>query len=270
MTFRNKLAVHVAPLLLRFALAAVFIFYGWGKMFHTTQFEGANAATLANLGLITVPAEATPEVLEEETPAFEEAPDPAPEEEPDAAPTEDDASGENGPPAENGDGEGEDAPAAAARHGGLVILPVQNGAAAQPRYTAADFPEPVEGSRRLSLVLAMEATSRGGYWPGFLSSPTAYGMLAWIVTIIEFVGGWLVLLGFLTRFWALGFAGAMLGAAWMTQFVPVLVGARPDLWGFLPDPMMDRSASSTSRSNALRFPAPLRANSRKSASPSNR
>jgi uncharacterized membrane protein YphA (DoxX/SURF4 family) len=242
MTLRHKLGLNLAPLFLRFALGAVFVYYGWGKMFETTEFSGQAAATLANLELIDAPAppgvNGMPDVEAPTTPP--DAPDPTAEGSDDVtdppAETPDDATPA---PAPEGDGEGDgeatgDEQAAAWRP---VIITAQ--AELQPAYTALDFTEPVTGSRRLNLVLAMEAASINGYWPGFLSSSTAYSLLAWGATITEFVGGWLILLGFLTRFWALGFAGTMLVAMWLTQFFPVLVGNVDAMWGFLPDPKMD-------------------------------
>ncbi|MEO1129363.1 MAG: DoxX family membrane protein [Planctomycetota bacterium] len=225
MTLRHKLGLNLAPLFLRFALGAVFVYYGWGKMFETTEFSGQAAATLANLELIDAPAppgiNGMPDVEAPTTPpetpdeALDEVPEPPSETPDDAAP------------------EGDDQ-AAAWRP---AIITAQ--AELQPAYTALDFTEPVTGSRRLNLVLAMEAASINGYWPGFLSSSTAYSLLAWGATITEFVGGWLILLGFLTRFWALGFTGTMAVAMWLTQFFPVLVGNVDAMWGFLPDPKMD-------------------------------
>lgn len=202
------LALHVSPLFLRLALGLVFLYAGWGKLLETMPVEGETAARLANAGFVKMPPRVTP--------------------------------------AQPGGVPGESAPAGNGQNGsadaggmGFVVIPARQGGGAGS-FTAADFPEPVEVSRRMNLVLSMLAAEERGHWPGFLASPTMLNVQSWAITIIEFVGGCLVLLGLLTRLWALGFAGAMVGALWLTQIGPAMAATEPAFLGFLPPlPMAD-------------------------------
>lgn len=211
----RALALHVTPLFLRLALGLVFLYAGWGKLLETMPVSGADAAMLANAGLMSPAARVAPSTPSQSTPP---------------------ANGGNGQREGGGaDGDGEET---AGVFGGVRLIAVQGSAAVQ--YTAEDFSEPVEVSRRMNLVLSMLSAEERGQWPTFLSSGTMLSVQAWGVTIIEFVGGCLVLLGLLTRFWALGFAGAMAGALWLTQIGPAMAGSEPAFLGFLPPiPMED-------------------------------
>jgi putative oxidoreductase len=60
----------------------------------------------------------------------------------------------------------------------------------------------------------------GDAWAPFFKSldipaPT---FMAWVVAIIEVIGGICVLAGLLTRVWALLFAGVMVGAIWLVSY----------------------------------------------------
>lgn len=57
--------------------------------------------------------------------------------------------------------------------------------------------------------------------------------LAWAATITEIVAGVFLLIGFITRFSALGVGGVMLGAIWMTELGPA-IQAGATMLGFLP------------------------------------
>lgn len=206
------LALHVAPLFLRLSLGLVFLYAGWGKLLEQMPVQGEDAARLANAGLISVTQPGTGTTgsggaTEQEV---------------------DDAEGDEATDPDE---------TASVESGFRVVTVQQQGGGAQ--YTAADFAEPVDVSRRMNLVLSMMAANERGHWPDVLSSPTMLNMQSWVVTIVEFVGGCLVLLGLLTRLWALGFAGAMAGALWLTQMSPAIIGSEPAFLGFLPSIPMD-------------------------------
>lgn len=219
MRFRDRLTFDVAPLFLRLALGVVFIWAGSGKVFFTSQVSGEPAAALANLGIIDPPAGA-----QSDSPGEGGA-----------------AAGAEAPPAQP-----VDAPDAT---GGVTFtLPRSQGSARAPlpTYTPADFPEPIEVSRRhtsISLLIYQRASAGEGggqLWPSGLASPGVVRTLAWVEPLTELVGGFLVLMGFLTRLWALGLAMAMAGALLLTTVGPAAVGDGAFL-GFLPQPRMSES-----------------------------
>ena len=223
MSFRDRVGLNIAPLFLRVALGASFIYAGWGKLLEDMPVRGEAAATLANLGFIDPPvpggaAPGEPAQLPEDPPETPDTPDPA---------------------------DGVDAPAeeppAEAMAGGVRLLTAQ---ASDPAFTAADFAEPVEVKRRLGLVLLLNGAAQNGDWPAPLASPFMLNALSWTATLSEFLGGWLILLGFLTRVWALGFVNAMLVALWLTQIAPA-VGAPNAFLGFLPEMKMGDPAEWT-------------------------
>jgi uncharacterized membrane protein YphA (DoxX/SURF4 family) len=59
-------------------------------------------------------------------------------------------------------------------------------------------------------------------------------VLAWLVAITEIVGGGMLLVGFMSRLWALGLVGVMIGAIWLTAIGPAMQAGTAYL-GFLPD-----------------------------------
>ncbi|MBL0926604.1 MAG: DoxX family protein [Phycisphaerales bacterium] len=79
------------------------------------------------------------------------------------------------------------------------------------------------------------------YWPGFAASGRVMEGLAWGAAITEFIGGALILLGFLTRVWGLALAGTMGVAIWLTQIGPNL-GNPANFLMVLPDPKMSDAA----------------------------
>lgn len=261
MTFGQRLALNLSPLLLRLGLAFVFIYAGAGKLFYNDMpVTGPQAAWLANNGFIDEsklpvtappPVSPTPTTPETRPPAQRPPAQPPPAESEDEAPeaTPDEPTPEPDehatPPVEpKGDPEG-GAPATS-RHdasAGFALVLAQNEIEdaidethAEPagRFSAADFAEPIPVSRRLGLVLMMHNAAAEADWPSQLASPAMLGILSWMAVLTEFVGGWLVLLGFLTRFWALGLAGVMVVAMWLTQIAPSI--GNPDAFlGFLPE-----------------------------------
>lgn len=180
MGLKERIGLNFPPILLRLMLATIFIWAGLGKVLATMQFDGAEAATLANLGVITP-----------ETPGDSSAPAPG------------------------------------------------------RTYAAADFPDPVDVLRLHGLTLriydaanppAVTADGDGAsraYWPAPLGERPWPTSLAWAVAFTELIGGFCLLLGLLTRFWAFGVAGVMLGAIWLTQLGPAIQTGETVL-GFLP------------------------------------
>jgi uncharacterized membrane protein YphA (DoxX/SURF4 family) len=252
MTFGQRFALNVAPLLLRLGLAFTFIYYGAGKLFYADMpVQGEDAAYLANAGLIKAPPRPTYPAPEEKTaPASDSAKDtgkavfldrpaltgaviipaqntekPAGEKPSADKPAEKPA--ETTPKAE---------PPPATPAAEKPQAPAEKKAEAAPpapRYSASDFTEPIKVRRLMGLVVGMHHASEEGHWPKQLSSPTALRVLAWVASLTEFLGGWLILLGFLTRIWALGFVATMCVAMWLTQIAPN-IGVDHALLGFLP------------------------------------
>lgn len=116
-----------------------------------------------------------------------------------------------------------------------------------PRYRAEEFPGSTAVSRRhlISLVLYKASRPDGQgrrLWPGGLASPLMIRSLAWIAVLTEFVGGFLVLVGFLTRLSALGLAVTMVVAMLLTTIGPAVLSGDGFL-GFLPQPRMRDSAA---------------------------
>jgi uncharacterized membrane protein YphA (DoxX/SURF4 family) len=212
----------------------VFIHAGAGKLFYTMPLSGPPAAKLVGFGLAepqspggggegvidpgdtgTGTSTDVPGPTEPVPPADDIAPPTGP---------------ENLPPPENlahpDPGDGGQKPDV------TVVLPANQDA--DPALIG-EF----EVSRRLGLVLAMDGASRRGQWPPALSTPEALNALAWAAALTEFIGGWLVLIGLMTRIWALGLAGTMAVALWLTQVGPSLSLDSGAFLGFLPPMEMD-------------------------------
>ena len=218
MRFRDSVALNFAPLFLRAALGVVFLMAGAVKVFHYTEVSGESAALLANYGVIK-PAGATPQPA---PPAVPELP----------------------PPEEDG--------TAGAPGGGATLATQPNYALASawqpPRYTAADFPDPVKVRSLNGLVPVLHSAVHPPLhpetsaplrplWPDFdrardFDPWPVYAARA--VAFTELIGGALVLIGLLTRIGAFGLAGVMLGAMWLTQVGPAIQTGDTFL-GFLPD-----------------------------------
>lgn len=211
----------LTPLCLRLALGAVFIWAGCGKLFYNQPYQGEAAAVLANLGIIPGPSAAAPSQTSPPSSPPSEAP--APEPKPD---------------------DGADKPAEPEQPTSPPAFAATSSApAALGTYTAADFPEPREALRLYGLTLLLDHASRPDdqgrtAWPAFLATPTALKLMPWVAAVTELLGGSLVLLGFMTRFWALGLACTMGVAMWLTQIHPAIASGDA-FWGFLPQPMMD-------------------------------
>ncbi len=116
MTFRERMAIAVPPLLLRLALAVTFIWAGWGKLFSTVQFSPERTAILANMGVTFNQAQPGSPPPPANQPAF-----------PDEGPTEAEQDGEDAQD-ERAD---LDVPGWRQVEGGGVLVPVQRSLAEQ-------------------------------------------------------------------------------------------------------------------------------------------
>lgn len=110
----------------------------------------------------------------------------------------------------------------------------------------AAFPEGAEIKNVYYIALLLrKATNPGGeigdqgatlppYWPPILGRGPWPVILAYTVAGTELLCGVLVLAGLITRLWALGLGGVMLGAMWLTEIGPAY--QKGDLLlGFLPN-----------------------------------
>ncbi len=256
-------------LVLRVILGAIFLWAAVPKLFYDMPVQGETAAVLANLGLLEPgAANADPDagdgaggesgdaaadtamlsagysvVRVQETPNGDEAPEPTAEPRPKAEPQPEPA--EDGEPMpEDGDAAGE-----------------ADSAEAAPRYTAADFPEPVMVKRYYGLVLLMHGASKDPEPGKVRLVPEAIGqsglalrLLGLGAAVTELVGGGLIVIGLLSRLWALGFIGTMLVAAWLTQIGPA-IGDPNAFLGFLPDLKYDEATWSSEGANTFLFQA---------------
>lgn len=209
MNHRQRLAIGVAPLLLRIALAITFIWAGLGKVAATMPVSGERAATLANMG-VSIP---NAPVLPTPTPGLD------------------------GPP------DGEPMPADGFR-GGAPAGGKGAAARGRPQYEAFDFPKTEEVRRVYGVALRIHSAAHPGLdengdrlpaiWPARLAQETAPRWLAWCVVLAELGGGIALLLGVLTRIAALSIAMVMAGAMWLDQIGPAVQLGQTVL-GFLPD-----------------------------------
>lgn len=213
MSFRDSLAISVTPVLLRLALGITFVWAGAGKVLETMPVKGEQAAVLANMGALT-PGSA---------PAFEEKPKAA-------EPARSDTGGS--PPALM---QTTTAPS-------VTASPAQALSPA-PKYSAGDFPNPVSVRRLYGIALVIHAAAHPpadadgkaqmALWPANASRGMWPSVCAWAVAITELLGGMFCLVGLFTRLSALGLAGTMLGAMWLTVIGPAIQSGSTR-FGFLP------------------------------------
>src|SRR5262245_32882222 len=207
-----------APFLLRLALGVVFVWAGTIKLCGSMPVKGEPAATLANMGVIK-PAAPAP------------APTPAPAGNGSAAPTVPPTPPAEVPPPKKQGGLESNEPMFASGTTPPVIMTVS--APKQPAkiYTAEDFPDEVQIKPLYFISLLLKQAASGtdaqgqptkAIWPSFLGQGDWPIWLAWAATLTELIGGGLVLLGLLTRFWAFGLACVMGVAMWLTQIGPAI------------------------------------------------
>jgi uncharacterized membrane protein YphA (DoxX/SURF4 family) len=223
----QKLSVNIAPLLLRTALAATFIWIGT-PMLRTMELTPEQTAQLAN-------AE-----IRSPTPASTTSPDPDPSESPDP----DETNGVTTPPPLTGVSlTGRPNPAQPATD--PDDLPNIT-----PAYTPEQFSGTTQQSRRWVLVslAALDAAQpvddgddttenrsvlpdsfgNGGLW-------VKVGSIAF--ALIVAIGGYAVILGFFTRVWAFLLAVCTGLSMWVLEIGPTWA-ARDGILGFIPDPQL--------------------------------
>jgi uncharacterized membrane protein YphA (DoxX/SURF4 family) len=231
MSLRESLAVGAAPLFLRLALGITFLWAGMSKVFYETGFEGQDAATLANYGVIQPGAVAPLEPIAFRSAELASAFDaPVAQEGQEGVPDQDELERRNRQPDGSPPPPLDDEPAS----------PVFAG----PGYSASDFPVPVMTRSLHNITLMLHKSMRPGVHPEtsqptiplwFDADPTReYDQwpvyAAWAVALTELIGGGLVLLGLLTRLSALSLAGTMAGALWLATIGPMVqVGSTPEL-----------------------------------------
>lgn len=233
MTLSQRMTFSVVPLLLRLMLGIAFVWSGYAKLFTSTQYEQEQVAVLVELGIVKPVAPAAPAPTEEEAPEQPpEAPAPDPDEEeaePDdqeqQAPDEAETPRDPSSPDQTGEPEGDEPRAAMVR-------------IAQAESTKPEaIPQAVRVKRvnSIAILLYRSANPESGpaLWPSALASDAIIVALAWTAALTEFLGGLLIILGFLSRLWALGFVGTMVVAMLLTTVGPATLAGNSFL-GFLP------------------------------------
>ncbi|MCB9840211.1 MAG: DoxX family protein [Phycisphaeraceae bacterium] len=257
---------HIGQLFLRVGLAATFLVAGLSKVMEKSEFSGESAAILANMGVIkqaTAPTpggEANDEGGSTEPIAFQpgrsrqpaggdplEQPAATPEGEPEAPPA-------TAPPAATPPESQPEIrsitprqPAAEPEEGSEQG---STGATAGARYSADDFPTPVMLPRVYGIAVMLKqrahpAADENGrvpmaIVPGWAADTKVPGLgmatpvvLAWAAALTEIIGGGMLLVGFMSRLWALGLVGVMSTAIWTVTIGPAMQTGKAFL-GFLP------------------------------------
>lgn len=231
MRFRDSIALHTCPLLLRVGLAAAFLWAGIPK-WRTTTFEGLAAATLVELGIgnktvvAGAPAPPTPEKVEEpkqpepgpqvEPPAVEESPDSAqqPQEQP---------SSDTERPAE-GEGEvNQPAPQSGEQPAAVPAEPSAPPPGQSETRPAAPVEKPVASeSSGANVQYKVDAMNVEGITVMLHDVGHPYPRLfAWAAMLTETLGAGLLLIGLFSRVWGLGLAIAM-GYAFALTTLPAI------------------------------------------------
>ncbi len=203
MVFRQRLGLSVPPVLLRIALAMTFIWAGASKFMAPMALSPEQEATLLEIRSGATPTDAPTET----PPDFD-----------DAAPAEID----------------EDS---VAMERGYTLTLVQDGDApteppaesldAAPDATAeADASPTYTGKDMLTIDIKEMATPNAegkALLPAFMGRGKMPIWIALSVSLVELIGGVLILLGLLTRVSSLMIAGVMVGAIWLTSIGPVVI-----------------------------------------------
>lgn len=262
MSFSDKLAVHLSPVLIRLVLGGTFALAGAAKIFSTTEVTPLQAARLAELGILSPTAAGAPSQALPPSEGEPEAEDSAGEnvgrradarpaivpvvwqdggEQPEAEQPE----AEQPEADEAASGEPEtDAEAAGAAGDAAEDAPVEGAidAATDNRFTAADFPNGAEVRRlHASITLTLLSATKPDTYdkdgnpakPYMPSLPVGLPMLAWAAAVTELVAGGLLLIGFFGRFAGLAVAIVMGTAAWLVEIGPEWQ-AGTLVYGFLP------------------------------------
>lgn len=255
MSFRTSLALNVAPLCLRLALAGTFIWAGMSKVAYRTEIsDPQDIAQLIEWNIVAPqsaavpgppldnPEQATPPEIEKEVPTPTPAPaadDPSEETQPPAGDT---------PPVDPGVSDpGTDEADPATDDEGDEDTSLNEGSSAMPVAFQNDM-ESVDVKRVMRLALMIHHAANPGVddqgqplkplWPSALANGTMPVVFAWVAAILELVCGAAMLIGFFTRLASLPLAGTMLTAMWLTQIGPAIQSGSTVL-GFLPTGVFD-------------------------------
>jgi len=207
MRFRDRLAVNIAPIFIRLALAVTFLWAGVGKIAGTFEPTDAQRAILQNQGMIAAPASSPPaspapppgEATKEATPRNENATQP-----------EEDAQ-QPGEAAPNQPATTSAAPKTVRKWNGIALL----------LHDRANPGLDENGNPHMRL------------WPTPLAGKPWVGLMVFLLVATEVVGGVCALFGFLTRLTGLAFALAMGSALWLTEIGPYIQEGTA-VFGFLP------------------------------------
>ncbi|MEM9064954.1 MAG: DoxX family protein [Planctomycetota bacterium] len=220
MSFRERLAMHVAPLPLRLVLCATFMWAGFGKVLSDMPVQGEQAAILANLG-VDIPPPLTPSAFVQDGTTSDDQDETVP-------------AIDRIPPPETPVAEDEQ----------VATPPGATPAPTTPRFTARDFPEPSNVAKLHGLVLLMHAaanpepfddgSARPRIWPAWAADGPLVVILAYLAAYGEIGLGFAILVGFLSRVSALGLFSIMMVATWLTELGPAIQDGTAVL-GFLPD-----------------------------------
>ncbi|MFG0258380.1 MAG: DoxX family membrane protein [Phycisphaerales bacterium JB043] len=261
MTFRQKLACDVSPVLLRLTIALTFGYLAmWG--FQDGEFSGADAAALANAGVVTPVDAPSVEPVELPDEPGESAPqetdnttDDAPSEASDGGvdvPTDTELTEQIEqvvPMGADADGSpqsdplpGHDDPNETTSEDtdtGADTTSAMDTTQSEGAYSASDFETPVH-RKRYNLVTARiyqsahPNESGAQYLPGWAGRDRGPQMIGYVVYGLVVIGAAFLLIGFLTRLASLGLIIVMLGSLWITQIAPVALGDAPGMLGILP------------------------------------
>jgi len=232
MSFADRVAVAVPPILLRLVLAVTFFWAGLGKVVETQEFQGDAAARLANMGI--EPMVAAPAPSEDASPSESDLP---------VEPLNAEARGEADASAFVRTQDTAPVPPAVDPPPALPDPTPSIPAPPAPLYTSADFPEPVSFKRVHGLALLVDRAANPSpnpdgtvpepFWPAWAGQNSWPVVLAWAAVATELLGAVLLVFGFLTRLAGLSLAGTMVAAAWLTQIGPAMQ-AGDTVLGFLP------------------------------------
>lgn len=271
MRFRDQVALTLPALVLRLALALIFIWAGLSKVLVTMPVTPDQAAALDSLGapvgVATAPAAdpaPTPRLPEPDAGSAPETPAEVPTDTtdgaaPDAALPDPSAMADvpfalhhaawtqDTPESTTDAATDEPASEVPEETTPETVAPETTDTTPAPRaglVTAADFPHGGEVRMVEMLTLGIDTAANpplnadgsqdDPIWPAAIGNGPWPRVLAWAVAITEIAAGVLVLLGLLTRLGALGIFGVMLGAMWLTEIGPAMQQSNTML-GFLPD-----------------------------------
>jgi uncharacterized membrane protein YphA (DoxX/SURF4 family) len=219
MRVRDRVGLNLPPLLLRLTIGAIVLWMGLGKILETYEVQPTEAAILANMGAIK--PSPSPSAPPSNSPPTAPSPATTPATPPTSTPDKPSGGSAAATPS--------------------IHLASQ---ATQTRYSALDFPNPVRVRKLYTIALAIHAaanpgstpsgTTRSPLWPASLGNGEWPMYLAWTCAIGESLAGVGLIIGLLTRWWALLIAGRFLVALWVSHIGPATQSADA-LFGFLPN-----------------------------------